>query len=259
MAEKLATADRLKTVREYISNAKLKTELERTGLQKDKTGVFTGSYAVNPANGEALPVWISDFVLITYGTGAIMSVPAHDSRDWEFARKFNLPIREVIKSPHDVQEAVMEDKGSTCVNSSNSDISLDGLDFSTAFNAMADWLESKGHGKRKINYKLRDWIFSRQRYWGEPIPVKHYEDGSLRPETDLPLTLPDVEAYQPSTTGESPWQTSGSGCMEKTTTANSAVKPTPCHNGLAAAGTTCGLSILRMQKRLSIRRKKRTG
>ncbi|ANT64333.1 leucine--tRNA ligase [Prosthecochloris sp. CIB 2401] len=204
MAEKLATADRLKTVREYIGNAKLKTELERTGLQKDKTGVFTGSYAVNPANGEALPVWISDFVLITYGTGAIMSVPAHDSRDWEFARKFNLPIREVIKSPHDVQEAVMEDKGSTCVNSSNSDISLDGLDFSTAFNAMADWLESKGHGKRKINYKLRDWIFSRQRYWGEPIPVKHYEDGSLRPETDLPLTLPDVEAYQPSTTGESP-------------------------------------------------------
>lgn len=204
MAEKLATADKLIAAREYIANAKLKTELERTGLQKDKTGVFTGSYAVNPANGEALPVWISDFVLTTYGTGAIMSVPAHDSRDWEFAKKFGLPIREVIKSPHDVQEKVMEDKGSTCVNSSNSDISLDGLDFTTAFNAMADWLESIGHGKRKVNYKLRDWIFSRQRYWGEPIPVKHYEDGTLRPETDLPLTLPDVEAYQPSTTGESP-------------------------------------------------------
>ncbi len=204
LAEKLATAQQLVAVKNYISQAKLKTELERTGLQKEKTGVFTGSYAINPATGEPLPVWISDFVLISYGTGAIMSVPAHDSRDWEFAKQYNLPIIEVIKSPHDVQYAVFEDKNSICVNSSNSEISLDGLAFGESFEKMASWLETKGVGTRKVNYKLRDWIFSRQRYWGEPIPIKHYEDGTLRTETTLPLVLPDVEAYHPSSTGESP-------------------------------------------------------
>ncbi len=204
LAEKLATAGQLVEVKEYIRQAKLKTELERTGLQKDKTGVFTGSFAVNPATGEKLPVWISDFVLTSYGTGAIMSVPAHDGRDWEFAKKFGLPIIEVIKSPHDVQEKVFEDKDSVCVNSSNSEISLDGLPFEQSFDRMASWLESKKVGTRKVNYRLRDWIFSRQRYWGEPIPIKHYADGSLRTETALPLMLPEVEAYHPSETGESP-------------------------------------------------------
>ncbi|MCE1274486.1 MAG: leucine--tRNA ligase, partial [Chlorobiales bacterium] len=204
MAEKLAIAQQLTAVKAYIEQAKLKTELERTGLQKEKTGVFTGSYAINPATGEALPVWISDFVLTSYGTGAIMSVPAHDSRDWEFAKKFGLPIREVVKSPHDVQEAVFEGKESVSVNSSNDEISIDGLTFETAFDRMATWLESKSKGKRKVNYKLRDWVFSRQRYWGEPIPIKHYEDGTMRPESSLPLTLPEVEAYQPTSTGESP-------------------------------------------------------
>ena len=204
LAEKLATAQQLVEVKHYIGQAKLKTELERTGLQKEKTGVFTGSYAINPATNEPLPVWISDFVLTSYGTGAIMSVPAHDSRDWEFAKQYNLPIIEVIKSPHDVQEKVFEDKDSTCVNSSNSEITLDGLSFSESFERMASWLERKKVGERKVNYKLRDWIFSRQRYWGEPIPIKHYEDGTLRTETHLPLVLPEVEAYQPSSTGESP-------------------------------------------------------
>ncbi len=204
LAEKLATAQQLVEVKHYIGQAKLKTELERTGLQKEKTGVFTGSYAINPATNEPLPVWISDFVLTSYGTGAIMSVPAHDSRDWEFAKQYNIPIIEVIKSPHDVQEKVFEDKDSTCVNSSNSEITLDGLSFSESFERMASWLERKKVGERKVNYKLRDWIFSRQRYWGEPIPIKHYEDGTLRTETNLPLVLPEVEAYQPSSTGESP-------------------------------------------------------
>ncbi len=203
-AEKLATAAQLVEVKNYIQQAKLKTELERTGLQKEKTGVFTGSYAINPATDQPLPVWISDFVLTSYGTGAIMSVPAHDQRDWEFAKQYNLPIIEVIKSPHDVHEKVFEDKDSTCVNSSNNEIKLDGLKFSEAFEKMASWLETKKVGERKVNYKLRDWIFSRQRYWGEPIPIKHYEDGTIRTETNLPLVLPDVEAYHPSSTGESP-------------------------------------------------------
>ena len=204
MAEKLAVAQQLAEVKSYIAQAKMKTELERTGLQKEKSGVFTGSYAINPASGEPLPVWISDFVLTSYGTGAIMSVPAHDSRDWEFAKKFGLPIREVVKSPHDVQEAVFEGKESVSVNSSNDEVSIDGLPFRSAFDRMADWLEAKGKGKRKVNYKLRDWVFSRQRYWGEPIPIRHYDDGSMRPEPCLPLTLPEVEAYHPTSTGESP-------------------------------------------------------
>jgi leucyl-tRNA synthetase len=204
MAEKLATAGQLMEVKNYIRQAKLKTELERTGLQKEKTGVFTGTCAINPATNEPLPVWISDFVLTSYGTGAIMSVPAHDSRDWEFARKFNLPIIEVIKSPHDVQEAVFEGKDSICVNSSNEEISIDGLGFKEAFDRMASWLEASKKGTRKVNYRLRDWIFSRQRYWGEPIPIKHYADGSLGTETSLPLLLPEVEAYHPTETGESP-------------------------------------------------------
>ncbi|MEI7788480.1 MAG: leucine--tRNA ligase [Chlorobiaceae bacterium] len=204
LAEKLAAAQQLVEVKNYIGQAKLKTELERTGLQKEKRGVFTGSYAINPATGEPLPVWISDFVLTSYGTGAIMSVPAHDSRDWEFAKQYHLPIIEVIKSPHDVQEKVFEDKDSSCINSSNNEITLDGLKFTEAFELMASWLERKKVGERKVNYKLRDWIFSRQRYWGEPIPIKHYEDGTIRTETILPLELPEVEAYQPSSTGESP-------------------------------------------------------
>ena len=204
LAKKLATATQLILVKDYIRQATLKTELERTGLQKEKTGVFTGSYAINPATGKPLPVWISDFVLTSYGTGAIMSVPAHDSRDWEFAKQYDLPIIEVIKSPHNVQEKVFEDKDSVCVNSSNSEISLDGLKFCDAFENMASWLETHKLGERKVNFKLRDWIFSRQRYWGEPIPIKHYDDGSIRLETSLPLVLPEVEAYHPSSTGESP-------------------------------------------------------
>ena len=199
------TTDQYKAELEaYQKLAQLKSDLERTGLQKQKTGVFTGAYAINPATGKAIPIWISDFVLMSYGTGAIMSVPAHDERDWEFAKKFNLPIIEVIKSPHSVQEAVFDGKDSVCVNSANEEISIDGLNYQEAFDKISDWFEQKGLGQRKVNYKLRDWVFSRQRYWGEPIPIKHYEDGSMRPELNLPLELPEVTAYEPSGTGESP-------------------------------------------------------
>ncbi len=199
------TTDQYKAELEaYQKLAQLKSDLERTGLQKEKTGVFTGAYAINPATGKAIPIWVSDFVLMSYGTGAIMSVPAHDERDWEFAKKFNLPIIEVIKSPHSVQEAVFDGKDSVCVNSANEEISIDGLNYQEAFDKISDWFEQKGLGQRKVNYKLRDWVFSRQRYWGEPIPIKHYEDGSMRPELNLPLELPEVTAYEPSGTGESP-------------------------------------------------------
>ncbi|MBC8042738.1 MAG: leucine--tRNA ligase [Rhizobacter sp.] len=205
----LTTDAQREAVQQYQEEAKRKSDLERTGLQKEKSGVFTGSYAINPATAQPIPVWISDFVLTGYGTGAIMSVPAHDERDWAFAKKFGLPIVEVVKSDHDVEEAVFVSKDAVCVNSSNGEVSLDGLGFKSAFEKISAWLEAKGIGQRKVNYKLRDWIFSRQRYWGEPIPVKYYLDANgdytvMKPETNLPLRLPEVEKYEPSGTGESP-------------------------------------------------------
>ncbi|ACF13895.1 leucyl-tRNA synthetase [Chloroherpeton thalassium ATCC 35110] len=204
LLDKITTDEHKSAVAAYREEAERKSDLERTGLQKEKTGVFTGSYALNPATGKEIPIWTSDFVLMGYGTGAIMSVPAHDERDWEFAKKFGIPIVEVIKSPHSVQEAVFAGKDSVCTNSENAEISINGLAYEEAFEKITDWFEKKGLGQRKVNYKLRDWLFSRQRYWGEPIPIKHYEDGAERAETELPLNLPEVSAYQPSGTGESP-------------------------------------------------------
>jgi len=193
----------------YRAESAKKSDLERAELQKEKTGVFTGGYAINPATRQPIPIWIADYVLMSYGTGAIMAVPAHDERDWEFAKKFNLPIVEVLQSPHDVQEQVFVSKDAPCVNSANADVSLNGLTFKDAFEKIVAWLEAKGVGQRKVNYKLRDWVFSRQRYWGEPIPMKYYQDAQgdytiLKPETTLPLLLPNVEKYEPSGTGESP-------------------------------------------------------
>ncbi|MFA7125418.1 MAG: leucine--tRNA ligase [Sphaerochaetaceae bacterium] len=190
-----------KAVETYIEQAARKSDLERTDLAKDKTGVFTGSYAINPVNNKKIPVWVADYVLISYGTGAIMAVPAHDTRDWEFAKKFGLPIIEVLKSPIDVQLQAWTEDG----NHINSGF-LDGLDKDTAIKTMNDWLESQGLGKKAINYKIRDWIFSRQRYWGEPIPLVHCPHCKIVPipEDQLPLTLPEVATYAPSGTGESP-------------------------------------------------------
>ena len=191
-------------VEEYKAAAARKSEFERTELAKDKTGVaLEGIYAVNPAHGDKLPVWISDYVLVTYGTGAIMAVPAHDTRDWEFAKKFNLPIIEVVSGGKNVQEEAYTDvyKG----NMVNSGF-LDGMPVKEAIPAMISWLEEKGLGKRKVNFKLRDWVFSRQRYWGEPIPLVYCEKCGWVPidESELPLTLPEIEHFEPGENGESP-------------------------------------------------------
>ena len=184
--------------------AKKKSEFERTELAKEKTGVkLEGIYAVNPANGAKLPVFISDYVLVTYGTGAIMAVPAHDSRDWDFAKKFNLPIIEVVSGGKNVQEEAYTDvyKG----NMVNSEF-LNGLPVKEAIPTMIEWLEKQGLGKRKVNFKLRDWVFSRQRYWGEPIPLVHCDKCGWVPipESELPLELPEIETFEPGENGESP-------------------------------------------------------
>ncbi|MGN0148719.1 MAG: leucine--tRNA ligase [Clostridia bacterium] len=188
----------------YKAEAAKKSEFERTELAKDKTGVkLEGIYAINPANGTQLPVFISDYVLVTYGTGAIMAVPAHDSRDWDFAKKFNLPIIEVVSGGKNVQEEAYTDvyKG----NMVNSDF-LNGLPVKEAIPTMIDWLEKQGLGKRKVNFKLRDWVFSRQRYWGEPIPLVHCDKCGwvAIPESELPLELPEIETFEPGENGESP-------------------------------------------------------
>lgn len=188
----------------YKTEAAKKSEFERTELAKEKTGVkLEGIYAVNPANGAKLPVFISDYVLVTYGTGAIMAVPAHDSRDWDFAKKFNLPIIEVVSGGKNVQEEAYTDvyKG----NMVNSEF-LNGLPVKEAIPTMIEWLEKQGLGKRKVNFKLRDWVFSRQRYWGEPIPLVHCDKcGWVSiPESELPLELPEIETFEPGENGESP-------------------------------------------------------
>lgn len=197
----ITTAEQKTSVEAYIEAAAKKSDLERTDLNKDKTGVFSGSYAINPVNGKLIPIWIADYVLISYGTGAIMAVPAHDTRDWEFAKKFNLPIIEVLKSEVDVQKQAWTEDGVHV----NSDF-LNGLNKKDAIAKMLEFLEEKKIGKKAINYKLRDWVFSRQRYWGEPIPLIHCPTcGTVPvPEEELPLRLPEVKSYQPTGTGESP-------------------------------------------------------
>ena len=191
-------------IREYQEQAARKSDFERSELAKDKTGVqIDGICAVNPVNGKEIPIWVSDYVLMSYGTGAIMAVPAHDTRDWEFAKKFNLPIIEVVAGGENVQEEAFTDVATgKMVNSGF----LDGLEVAEAKKKIIDWLEEKKLGTGKTNYKLRDWVFSRQRYWGEPIPIVHCPDcGAVPvPEDQLPLTLPDVDFYEPTGTGESP-------------------------------------------------------
>lgn len=197
------TITNFEAIEEYRVFAGKKSDFERTEMAKEKTGVqIEGLKAINPVNGKEIPVWVSDYVLMSYGTGAIMAVPGHDTRDWEFAKKFNLPIIEVVAGGN-VEEAAFADiENGTMVNSDF----LNGLEVAAAKKKINDWLEEKGLGQRKVNYKLRDWVFSRQRYWGEPIPLVYCEECGWVPvpEDQLPLMLPEVESYEPTDTGESP-------------------------------------------------------
>ncbi|MGE7667116.1 leucine--tRNA ligase [Ureibacillus composti] len=200
LVDAITTAEQREAVEAYLDKVKMKSDLERTDLAKEKTGVFTGAYAVNPINGKEIPIWIADYVLASYGTGAIMAVPAHDERDYEFAKEFGLEIIPVLEGGDIENEAFTGDGPHI-----NSDF-LNGLNKVEGISKAINWLEEKGVGEKKISYRLRDWLFSRQRYWGEPIPVIHWEDGTMTtiPENELPLELPKTSNIRPSGTGESP-------------------------------------------------------
>ena len=199
LVEKITTKQQKDKVDEYIQITATKSDLERTELNKDKTGVFTGCYAINPVNNKKIPIWISDYVLASYGTGCIMAVPAHDERDYEFAKKFDLPIIPVLEGGDISKEAFVDDGIHI-----NSDF-LNGFNKNDSIEKMINWLEENKVGTRKINYKLREWIFARQRYWGEPIPIVFVDDeDKVIPDSELPLVLPELENYAPSKTGASP-------------------------------------------------------
>ncbi|HEC2208638.1 TPA: leucine--tRNA ligase [Staphylococcus delphini] len=199
LVNRITTPQQYEKVKHYQDEAAKKSDLERTDLAKEKTGVFTGAYAIHPFTGEQVPIWIADYVLASYGTGAVMAVPAHDERDYEFATTFDLPIVTVIENDADAPYYTGD---GAHVQSGE----LDGLNNEAAIAKAIELLESKGLGEKKVNYKLRDWLFSRQRYWGEPIPIIHWEDGSMTtvPENELPLLLPKTDEIKPSGTGESP-------------------------------------------------------
>ncbi|MBW7990382.1 MAG: leucine--tRNA ligase [Planctomycetes bacterium] len=204
----ITTDDHKEEVKEYREQAARKSDLDRTDLAKEKTGVFTGAYAINPVNGKKIPIWISDYVLISYGTGAIMAVPGHDERDFEFATKFELPIVPVVE-PHDSEQAELVRQGKLCFAGDGRAINsgqFNGQGTTEFKEQITDWLAKKGQGKKAVNYKLRDWLFSRQRYWGEPFPILHTENGSITglSEEELPLELPVVKDYKPTGTGEPP-------------------------------------------------------
>ena len=200
LVEEIVTEGQRTAVEEYLDIVKRKSDLERTDLNKDKTGVFTGAYAINPVNGEKVELWIADYVLASYGTGAVMAVPAHDERDYEFATKFNLPIKAVIEDNGEVVVPFFGDGKHI-----NSDF-INGLNNEEAIAKVIEFLEENKVGRSKVTYKLRDWLFSRQRYWGEPIPIIHWEDGTMTtvPDSELPLLLPETDNIKPSGTGESP-------------------------------------------------------
>ena len=200
LVKEITTEEQMPEVLKYIEEASKKSDLKRTDLAKEKTGVFTGAYAINPVNGKEIPIWIADYVLSSYGTGAIMAVPAHDTRDYEFAKKFGLEIIPVLEGGDVSKEAYVKDGLHI-----NSDF-LNGLNKEEATEKIIEWLEENNIGEKEVSYRLRDWLFSRQRYWGEPIPIIHWEDGTTTALTEdqLPLILPKATDIRPSGTGESP-------------------------------------------------------
>jgi leucyl-tRNA synthetase len=207
LVNNLVTPDQKQLIIDYCLETEKKSDLDRGELNKNKTGVFTGAYALNPVNNQEIPIWISDYVLMSYGTGSIMAVPGHDQRDYEFATKFNLPIIEVVSGGDLSKEAHTDNDNGFIINSSNSDgLNLNKLKVNKAISVCVSWLIEKNIGTKSTQYKLRDWLFSRQRYWGEPIPIIHKENGDIIsiPENDLPLILPNVEKYEPADSGESP-------------------------------------------------------
>jgi leucyl-tRNA synthetase len=206
LVEQITTQPQRQVVQAYRTEAARKSELERTSQDKEKTGVFTGNYAINPVNRDRIPIWIADYVLASYGTGAIMAVPAHDTRDFEFAKKFDLPVIQVVQPPDPTMDWQGFVEDGTSVNSTGPEISITGLPTAEAKRKITTWLAQQGLGDRAVNYKLRDWLFSRQRYWGEPIPVVHCDKCGVvpLPETTLPLRLPEVKDYTPPVTGEPP-------------------------------------------------------
>ena len=209
LVDKLTTPEQKQAVASYIEASARKSDLERTDLAKEKTGVFSGAFAINPVNDQKIPIWIADYVLISYGTGAIMAVPAHDERDWEFAKEFNLPIILVVSADKPQAGKDYSGEPAECTAADGYSVNsgaFTGMPTEEAKKRITEWLEEKGIGKHAVNYKLRDWIFSRQRYWGEPIPIVHCEKCGIVPlsEKDLPLRLPQVKSYAPTGTGESP-------------------------------------------------------
>ena len=232
-------------VKAYQAEAARKSDFERSELNKEKTGVqLDGVMGINPVNETEIPIFISDYVLSTYGTGAIMAVPAHDTRDWEFAKKFGLPIIEVVKgnTPSNLDEAAFTDVATgTLVNSGF----LNGLSVVDAKKKMITWLEENGKGRDKVNYKLRDWVFSRQRYWGEPIPMVHCDKCGWQPlpESSLPLTLPDITDFEPGRTASPRWHATRTGSRPPAPAAAAPlpVRPTPCPSGQVLPGTSCAI------------------
>jgi len=207
LVDKLVAENQINDVNSYKRVSSLKSDFDRGELNKEKTGVPLGAYAINPVNNQKIPIWIADYVLMSYGTGAIMAVPAHDERDYEFAKKFNLQITEVVSGGNIEVEVYTDTSNGVMVNSSNGEgLNLNNLKVNEAIKVVIDWLEKEDLGKKKTQYKLRDWLFSRQRYWGEPMPIIHKNDGNITAlnDSDLPLTLPEVKKYEPSGTGESP-------------------------------------------------------